>query len=103
VNGLAAGGGPAYLAQSGDLVEEKQIWYLKLGAIQNTTQSSLSLPTHHAYIQTHPPLGLRNEPTYVALALWLNGLPCKWSGVVDFSRSLDVRYTGKVVISKIRC
>jgi len=32
-----------------------------------------SLPTHHAYIQTHPPppSGLRNGPTYVALALWL--------------------------------
>ena len=25
--------------------------------------------------------GLRNGPTYVALALWLNGPPCKWSGV----------------------
>jgi len=24
---------------------------------------------------------LRNGPTYVALALWLNGPPCKWSGV----------------------
>jgi len=81
VNGLAAGGGPAYWAQSGDLAEERQIWYLKLGTILNTTQSSLSLPTHHAYIQTHPPLGLRNGPTYVALALWPNGPPCKWSGV----------------------
>jgi len=40
------------------------------------------LPTHYAYIQTHlPPSGLRNGPTYVALALWLNGPPCKWSGV----------------------
>jgi len=82
VNGLAAGGGPAYQAQSGDLVKEKQIWYLKLGAILHTTQSSLSLPTHHTYIQTHPrPSGLRNGPTYVALALWLNVPPCKWSGV----------------------
>jgi len=81
VNGLAAGGGPAYWAQSGDLAEAKQIWYLKLGAI--TTQSSLSLPTHHAYIQTHPPLGLCNGPTYVALALWPNSPPCKWSGVLD--------------------
>jgi len=80
VNGLAAGGGPAYWVQSGDLAEEKQIWYLKLGAILNTIQSSY-LPTHHAYIQTHPPSGLRNGPTYVALALWLNGPPCKWSGV----------------------
>jgi len=24
---------------------------------------------------------LRNGPTYVALVLWLNGPPCKWSGV----------------------
>jgi len=24
---------------------------------------------------------LRNGPIYVALALWLNGPPCKWSGV----------------------
>jgi len=24
---------------------------------------------------------VRNGPTYVALALWLNGPPCKWSGV----------------------
>jgi len=39
-----------------------------------------SLPTHHAYIQT-PPSELRNGPTYMALALWLNGPPCKWSGV----------------------
>jgi len=83
VNGLAAGGGPAYWVQSGDLAEEKQIWYLKLGAILNTIQSSLSLPTHHAYIQTHPPSGLRNGPTYVALGLWLNGPPCKWSGVEE--------------------
>jgi len=44
----------------------------------------LFLSTHHAYIQTYPPLppsGLCNGPTYVALALWLNGPPCKWSGV----------------------
>jgi len=81
MNRLAVGGRPAYWAQSGDLAEEKQIWYLKLGAILNTTQSSLSLPTQHAYIQTHPPLGLRNGPIYVTLALWLNGPPCKWSGV----------------------
>ena len=34
----------------------------------------------HTYRHTHPP-GLRNGPTYVALALWLNGPPCNWSGV----------------------
>jgi len=48
-----------------------------------------SLPTLHAYIQTYlptsPPSGLRNGPTYVALALWLNGPPCKWSGVEEWS------------------
>ena len=35
----------------------------------------------HTDIPTSPPSGLRNGPTYVALALWLNGPPCKWSGV----------------------
>jgi len=44
-----------------------------------------SLPTLQAYIQTYlptsPSSGLHNGPTYVALALWLNGPPCKWSGV----------------------
>jgi len=82
VNGLAAGRGPTYWAQSGDLVKEKRIWYLKLGAILNTTQSSLS-PTYTSRIHTDTPTpsGLRNGPTYVVLALWLNGPPCKWSGV----------------------
>jgi len=54
VNGLAAGGGPAYWVQSGDLAEEKQIWYLKLGAILNTIQSSLS-PTYTSRIHTDTP------------------------------------------------
>jgi len=35
----------------------------------------------HTYRHTHTHSGLRNGPTYVALALWLNGPPCKWSGV----------------------
>ena len=36
----------------------------------------------HTYRHIHlSPSGLRNGPTYVALAPWLNGPPCKWSGV----------------------
>jgi len=53
---------------------------LKLGALLNTVQGSL-LPTHHAHTHTHTHTGLRNGPTYLALALWLNSPPCKWSGV----------------------
>ena len=30
---------------------------------------------------THTHSGLHNGLTYVALALWLNGPPCKWGGV----------------------
>ena len=54
---------------------------LKLGALLNTVQGSL-LPTYHAHTQTHTHThsGLRNGPTYMALALWLSP-PCKWSGV----------------------
>ena len=82
VNGLAAGDRPAYWAQSGNLAEEKQIWYLKLGAILNTIQSSLlTTYTSRIHTDTPTPSGLRNGPTYVALALWLSGPPCKWSGV----------------------
>jgi len=57
---------------------------LKLGALLNTVQGSL-LPTHHAHTQTHTHTHthswLRNGPTYMALVLWLNSPPCKWSGV----------------------
>jgi len=35
----------------------------------------------HTHTHTHTHSGLRNGPTYVALALWLNSPPCKWSGV----------------------
>jgi len=35
----------------------------------------------HTYRHTHTHSGLCNGPTYVALALWLNSPPCKWSGV----------------------
>jgi len=34
--------------------------------------------------QWYPFTGLRNGPTYVALALWLNGPPCKCSGVEEW-------------------
>jgi len=51
----------------------------------NTKPSSPLFPTYtsriHTDIPTSPPSGLRKGPTYVALALWLNGQPCKWSGV----------------------
>jgi len=90
VNGLAARRGQAgLLGAAGRLVRRETDPELKLGAILNTIQSSLfpssSLPTHHAYIQTHPPppSGLCNGPTYVALAPWLNGPPCKWTGVEE--------------------
>ena len=55
---------------------------LKLGALLNTVQVSLYLHIMHTYehLHTHRHSGLRNGPTYVALALWLNGPPCKWSG-----------------------
>ena len=58
-----------------------------MGAILSTIQSPLLplFPTYtsriHTDIPTSPPSGLRNGPIYVALALWLNGPPCKWSGV----------------------
>jgi len=42
------------------------------------------LPTH-TDTHTHTHSGLRNGPTYVALALWLNIPPCKWSGVEDLA------------------
>jgi len=38
---------------------------------------------------------LRNGPTYVALALWLNGPPCKWSGV-EWRLVVRSGYTGNV-------
>ena len=64
------------------LAEEKQkLVYLKLGAILNTVQGSLYLHITHTYRHTHTHSRLCNGPTYVALALWLNGPPCKWSGV----------------------
>jgi len=84
--GLQRGGG-GLLGAVARLVRRETDPELKLGVMLNTIQSSLlppsSLPTHHAYIQTHPPppSGLRSGPTYVALALWHNGPPCKWSGV----------------------
>jgi len=57
------------------------IWKL-MGTILNTVQGSLYLQSRtHTDTHTHTHSGLRNGPTYVALALWLNGLPCKWSGV----------------------
>jgi len=82
MNGLAAGGRPAYWAQSGDSSEEKQIWYLKLGAILITLQSSLS-PTYTSRTHTDTPTPLRvaQWAHLCGLALWLNGPPCKWSGV----------------------
>jgi len=38
-------------------------------------------PLHITHTHRHTHSGLCNGPTYVALALWLNSPPCKWSGV----------------------
>ena len=75
------GGGPACWAATRLGGRETKLVYLKLGAILNTAQSSL-YPTQHAHIQTHThTLRVAQWAHHVALALWLNGPPCKWSGV----------------------
>jgi len=78
VNGLAAGTGRPIGCSRATWRKRNRygIWSWAQYWIQYKALSYL--PTHHAYIQTHPPLGLCNGPTYVALALWLNGPPCKW-------------------------
>ena len=79
------GGGQAYRAAVWLGARETKL-DLKLGALLNTVQGSL-LPTYHARIQTHTHTHTHTlrvaqwAYTYLALALWLNSPPCKWSGV----------------------
>jgi len=84
----SAGGGPAYWAATWLGARETKL-DLKLGALPNTVQGFL-LPTHHAHTQTHTHThsGLHNGPTYVALVLWLNSPPCKWSEWSGYEKQL---------------
>jgi len=64
------------------LAQEKQSWF----EAGRTTKYSIRLSVTyilrtHTDTHTHTHSVLRNGPTYVALALWLNSPPCKWSGV----------------------
>ena len=81
VNGRAGGGPACWAVRRLGRRETKMIFE----AGRNTKYSTrLSVTyTSRTHTHTHPliPLGLRNGPTYAALALWLNGPPCKWSGV----------------------
>jgi len=81
-HGRAGAGRPT--GQLRGLVQEKQSWF----EAGRTTKYSTRLSVTHiscthtdTHTHTHTHLGLRNGPTYMALALWLNSPPCKWSGV----------------------
>jgi len=82
VNGLAAGGGPAYWAAAGRLGERETDRELKLGAILNTIQSSLPPPyLHIMHTYRHPPQGCAMGPPMWPWRCGLTGPPCKRSGV----------------------
>ena len=77
MDGHAGAGRPT--GQLCGLVQEKQSWF-EAGS-GRTTKYSTMLSVTHTHTHTHTHSGLCNGPTYVALALWLNSPPCKWSGV----------------------
>jgi len=75
------GGGPACWAATRLGGRETKLVFEAGCNTKYSTRLSVTLHITHTYRHTHTHSGLRNGPTYVALALWLNGPPCKWSGV----------------------
>jgi len=91
------------LGAAGWLVRRETDPELTLGAILNTIQSSLfpssSLPTHHAYIQTHPPSPPQGCALGPPMWPWRCGLTAcpvsgvEWSGALLTSQSTNILHS----------
>ena len=107
VNGLAAGGQAGLLGAVARLVGRETDPEFKLGAILNTIQSSLpllSLPTHHAYIQTHPPPTPQGCAMGPSMWPWRCGLTARPVSGVEWSGGTGVcfvKYDCERVTEKI--